>query len=291
MRRRIGRLILIFWVGCVATTVANAAGASVLSGDFEGVGIPGVFSFRDVENGIAVEYYSPTRKRALSYFVEKFDECSVMAMYAVKQTKQMIVDGSCPSQGGQVFREVYEWNVGVQDWCLVREITGQREDVPGGVPVRSLQVARVTGCGRLGAGGNRQYEADSNVRAEVVSELNGFLSIRKNPQQVRQYLRAFPQYAIDELVSYVDATNVEAINDIAYFLIAEGRPEDATPVLTAIVSKFPSRVVAKLNLADAFWDSGFRPQAREQYRAYLSQMKSFGKYALVPMRVTARVKE
>ena len=45
MRRRIDRLILIFWVSCVATAVANAAGASVLSGDFEGVGIPGCYRF------------------------------------------------------------------------------------------------------------------------------------------------------------------------------------------------------------------------------------------------------
>lgn len=35
MRRRIEVLISIFWISCVATTVANAAGASVLSGDFE----------------------------------------------------------------------------------------------------------------------------------------------------------------------------------------------------------------------------------------------------------------
>ena len=103
MRRRIDRLILIFWVSCVATAVANAAGASVLSGDFEGVGIPGVLSFHDVENGIAVEYYSPTRKRTLSYFVEKFDECSVMAMYAVKQAKQMIVDVVVQAREGKYF--------------------------------------------------------------------------------------------------------------------------------------------------------------------------------------------
>ena len=212
-------------------------------------------------------------------------------MYALPQVKQIVVDGSCPSKGGQVFREVYQWNSGVRDWCLIREITGQREDVADGLPVRSLQIARVIGCTRPGTSGNRRYEADSNVRAAIVAELDGFRSIHKNPQQVRQYLESLPQYAIDELAPYIDSTNVEAINDIAYFLIEEGRPGDATPVLTTIVSKFPARVVAKLNLGDAFWDSGLRPQARDQYRAYLSQMKTLGKYALVPKRVAERIRD
>jgi hypothetical protein len=133
--------------------------------------------------------------------------------------------------------------------------------------------------------------ARRDIQAAIVGELDRFRSIRKNRQQVREYLRCFPQYAIDELIPYIDATNVEAINDIAYFLIEEGRPGDATPVLTTIVSKFPARVVAKLNLGDAFWDSGLRSQARDQYRASVSQLKSLGKYGVVPKRVAERVSE
>jgi hypothetical protein len=66
--------------------------------------------------------------------------------------------------------------------------------------------------------------ARRDIQAAIVGELDRFRSIRKNRQQVREYLRCFPQYAIDELIPYIDATNVEAINDIAYFLIEEGRP-------------------------------------------------------------------
>ena len=78
MRRCIEIIALIFWVGCHSFAIANGAEASVVSGDFEGVGTPGVFSLRDAREGIALEYYSPTQRRTLSYFVRKFDECSGM---------------------------------------------------------------------------------------------------------------------------------------------------------------------------------------------------------------------
>lgn len=288
MRRRVIYVFLVFVANIFALSLAYGSGPPLISGDFEGVGAQGNFSYRDAKNGIVIKYYSPSKKNTREYFVENYDECSMMGVYALKGVNQIVVDGSCPSQGGQIYRNVYEWNKNIGDWCLVREITGQRENVPDGVLFPSEQVARVSGCARLGGSGKYQYESDGEVRSQISMELDQFKSIIRSRQQVEKYIGSLPQYAVAELVAYIDGEDVEQINNIAFYLVEEGRPCEAVPVLSSIVSKFPDRVVAKLNLGDAYWGCALRSQASEQYRAYMSQMKALGKSGLVPKRVAQR---
>ncbi|WP_416050828.1 hypothetical protein [Cupriavidus basilensis] len=97
-----------------------------LSGEFEGDKLIGRFYFQDTSKGISVEYYSPSLGKNIFYSVEKFDECSSMAIYRIPRTRKIAIDGSCLSQGGQVYLYVYEWRSEYSNWCVIREITGER---------------------------------------------------------------------------------------------------------------------------------------------------------------------
>jgi hypothetical protein len=137
-----------------------AGGAQLtLSGDFEGRNRIEQFIYRDHDGGLSIDYYSPSLSKPLSFAVSKFDECSTMAIYAIPNTRQIAIDGSCTSQGGQIYKYVYQWDDKYSNWCLIREISGEKPDVTTGRVSSSEHVARVSGCAKIGDPGPYEYEA------------------------------------------------------------------------------------------------------------------------------------
>ena len=272
---------------------ANAKGAGdfKITGDFEGAGTQGIFTYCSTPDGLSIDYYSPTSKRTQHYRVSNFDICSSMAMYQIPHSKQMAIDGSCSSQGGEIFRNVYAWNPTYKKWCLVREVTGEKPDITAGTVAPVERVARVVGCSEIGASGPYSYEPAGVVRAAIKGELRKFGDVSRNRNELKTFIASLPDYSVAEFASYVDSSTVEAINDLAFYLAEYGRSYVAIPLLTTIVTKFPDRIVAKLNLADAYWDNDMKTQAAEQYREYNKKMKRLGKSSLVPQRVLDRLDE
>lgn len=121
-----------------------------LSGNFEGAGRKGRFVYEQKDAGLSIKYYSSSIKRALTYFISKFDDCSAMGMYAIPNTRQVVIDGSCPSQGGQIYRNVYEWKENYSSWCLVSEIRGERPDQTTGKRASSESISRFSNCTKMG---------------------------------------------------------------------------------------------------------------------------------------------
>lgn len=288
---KIRTIVFCFVVVANVTAVVFAQDATGLkiSGDFEGVGVPGVFTYHATQNALDVEYYSPSQHSSQRYRVQNFDVCSSMAMYGIPHTNQVAIDGSCSSQGGQIYRNIYAWKPEYAKWCLIREVTGEKPDITSGTVAPNEHVARVSGCSEIGANGPYRYESDSKVRVAINEELQRFVNSTHKRGDLKAFLMSMPSYAVSELASYVNLSNVEIINNLCFYLEENGRSYDAIPVLIAIVSKFPDRVVAKINLADAYWDNDLKIQAAGEYREYIDQMKRAGKESRVPKRAFDRL--
>jgi hypothetical protein len=288
----IGRIILLIYFA-VFSVKANADGKATvfeLSGDFEGNSVPGKFTYQQTSSGLSIKYYSSSKHEYFSYNVEKFDECSSLSMYQIPNTRQIAIDGSCSSQGGQIYINIYEWKSTHDNWCLVREITGEKSDSTSNTVIPSEQISRVTGCVPIGKEGPYAYEKKTQVKSELDDEFNKFRVSTRNQTDLLRYLNTIPSYTTFEISSNIDATNVQAANDLAYYLTESGRALDAIPILVAIVKKFPNRVVAKLNLADAYWANDFKDLARIVYRDYYRQMIFMKLQSKIPENVSKRMK-
>ncbi|MFM0042550.1 tetratricopeptide repeat protein [Paraburkholderia sediminicola] len=251
----------------------------------------GRFSYSADSAGINIVYHDDISNSDRKYHQEKFDECSSMAIYQLSAKGQIAIDGSCSSRGGQVFIHIYEWNKKIEDWCLIREVTGEKPDIPSGDLFGSRQVARVVGCPRIGNDGPYRYEEKSALKNDISDEIVMFKNAQRDKATLKQYIANMPFYVPLELADNLDVVSVQDVNDIAFYLIENGRADDSAPLLQRIVEKYPDRVVAKLNLADAYWQDKMIPQAKEMYQRYAKQMGDQGKSARVPERVLSRINQ
>jgi hypothetical protein len=88
----------------------------------------------------------------------------------------------------------------------------------------------------------------------------------------------------------ISSENINKINDFA-FKLENINPVVSINVLQKILQKYPDRVVAYLNIANSYWNSGKKDQAIENYKTYLSLMKSQKKdLNKVPKYVRERIK-
>lgn len=84
--------------------------------------------------------------------------------------------------------------------------------------------------------------------------------------------------------------NQQLLNDIAYFWQQAGFNADAIWLLTNVIENDPKRVVAYLNIADAYWSDGNKISAVKNYRLYIEMMNASGKQAKIPLVVMERAK-
>lgn len=248
----------------------------------------GNFQYSPNGNGLAITFVDASTHKRMNYRQQNFDKCSAMAMYRIPGTSQVAIDGSCPSRGGQVFVHVYQWDEHARDWCLVREITGEKPDVPSGDFTGSREVARVTNCPKIGDDESYTYESPADVQKDIDQGLAQLKVAERDKTQLNDYLTKTPFYFPLEVSAYIGKVDIQMANDLAFFLTQKGRANDALPLLQKIVSAYPERVVAKLNLADALWANSLQEAAGMQYAAYVSQMTKDGKRDRIPQRAIER---
>lgn len=80
----------------------------------------------------------------------------------------------------------------------------------------------------------------------------------------------------------------QVLNDIAYFWQQANFNSDAIWLLEKVIDNNPERVVAYLNLADAYWSEGEKQAAQKNYNIYVSIMTKQGKQKKIPSRVMDR---
>lgn len=64
-------------------------------------------------------------------------------------------------------------------------------------------------------------------------------------------------------------------NDYGFLLQQAGKNDDAIDILKVVINKSPKRVVAYLNIADAYWEVGDNKKSMENYKEYISLMESY----------------
>ncbi|KNH47013.1 tetratricopeptide repeat protein [Pseudomonas lini] len=113
-----------------------------------------------------------------------------------------------------------------------------------------------------------------------------FYGVDESGNKVR---RNIPQEFVYEMTLIVSDDNVGALNDYAYYLSRSQNNVLAALLLKEIHKQYPERVVATLNLADAYWDIGMKSDACPLYKEYVGKMKQKGKGARIPEAAKSRV--
>ncbi|MBL3658886.1 tetratricopeptide repeat protein [Fulvivirga sediminis] len=85
--------------------------------------------------------------------------------------------------------------------------------------------------------------------------------------------------------------NLRKYNDIAYYLEQSGAYAEAAYLLNKIIDQDPERVVAYINLGDAYWKMDQEEKAKEAYKEYFHLMNQKGKATKIPPYIKDRLKE
>ncbi len=86
-------------------------------------------------------------------------------------------------------------------------------------------------------------------------------------------------------------STINIFNDMGFFKEQGKDYRSAILILKLIVERYPSRTVAYLNLADAYWGIDDKASAKESYQTYANLMKKEGKEKKIPSRVYERMKQ
>lgn len=100
--------------------------------------------------------------------------------------------------------------------------------------------------------------------------------------------KSIPQELVYELTLIISNDNVGPLNDYAYYLYRSKNNVLAVVLLREIHKKFPERVVATLNLADAYWDIGMKSDACPLYKEYIAKITESGKGERIPQSAESR---
>jgi len=259
-----------------------------VTSDFEGNGLMGIFEKLPTSDGIKVTYKSNSMRKVYSYHINNMDECGSVDFYPIKGSPFVAIDGSCVGQGSQIHVYLFIWEKNYSNWCMRREIVGERADISENRFFPSESVSRVVGCTIMGDTSDISYEDPKIVQAQISNRLK---NLKNNKRSVKDFLTPLQDFDIAEITNHLDDDNVKSANDLAFYMINTSDYYGAGQILSEIVKKFPGRVVAKLNLADAYWNiDGARNQAKEEYLEYSEQMKNLKEESRIPARVIERIK-
>ncbi|MBC7388982.1 MAG: hypothetical protein H7329_07225 [Opitutaceae bacterium] len=98
--------------------------------------------------------------------------------------------------------------------------------------------------------------------------------------RIQAYLERYP----------LATNNLSKYNDIGYFLGQKGLFPESVYLLNIIITKFPDRTPAYINLGDAYWGLKDQIKAKKPYKNYIDLMKKSDKEAKIPKRVYDRIK-
>ena len=123
-----------------------------------------------------------------------------------------------------------------------------------------------------------------------------FYAVENTLDDLEEYVKNYSDFDIDKsrmdwyLGRYpMNQKNITTYNNIAFYLSNHNNYKPAIYLLHKIIKAFPDRTVAYLNLADAYWDSKDKRNAKIFYKKYLSQINNKGENVSIPSRVSKRI--
>jgi len=124
---------------------------------------------------------------------------------------------------------------------------------------------------------------------------DSIINIIRDPRHVRGQLSTELNLSTQEyleglfVLEPVSLSNVVHYNNIGYYLDEADYHEGAVYVLNEVVSAFPNRTVAYINLGDAYWGLEKYSEARQAYQTYIRLMRESNREQRIPQRVLDRV--
>jgi len=157
---------------------------------------------------------------------------------------------------------------------------------------------------------SQPWENSGNIRYRIFKPEKLENQLKSNPEYFLTRELPPSAYEIYKLLDKYPLTsrNVVQYNNIAYYLeqlilnhilkMEHGRGtiqyaetlSSATYLLQKILTNFPERTVAHLNMADVLWNNYDKQPAIKYYNSYISLMKKENKQSKIPQRVYERIK-
>ncbi len=102
--------------------------------------------------------------------------------------------------------------------------------------------------------------------------------------------KAILEYEYFQIVYPIQKSNVARYNDFGFFLEQAKLYEQAIKLLNKVVSSFPNRTVAYVNLGDAYFGTKDMMNSKKAYNKYVELMLNSGKGSRIPSYVYDRLK-
>lgn len=208
----------------------------------------------------------------------------------------------------------FRWSPKYQDWLLYKKsawIEPDRDEIYSlrgqKLPVEALfpnqfEVQRIACCTLFSQFSketpNLELMNEYQKTAAIKSDLNYvFLNLALGEHGPLFYdsdddgqlaRRSIPKDLLYEMSSMVSDQNARLLNDYAYYLYRSKNSVLAAFLLRGILEKYPERIVAILNLADAYWDIGMNDKACSLYKRYVDKMTVLRKFDRIPIQVSER---
>lgn len=144
---------------------------------------------------------------------------------------------------------------------------------------------------------NDKWLRDNGDYIEITLETPKPESIIKNIKNLKktEKTNSIKEYMFMGIESYLAChppqQSVQPLNDLAFFLAEGGDNYNAMKLYLEVEKSAPSRVVLKLNIADALWIDGKTSEAKKYYSDYKSIMEKTERSKLIPEHVKNRLSQ
>ncbi len=133
-----------------------------------------------------------------------------------------------------------------------------------------------------------------DIKDSIIQEFNKDYNIYLSEYKSKQYdrIQLHNEYKTLDYLNYVEInkSTVQKYNDVGFFLLEAKQYGQAIYILENVLYKYPNRIVAYINLGDAYWGLDNKSDAKEAYKKYIELMKANGKQSKIPQRIYNREK-
>ncbi|MFP4015080.1 MAG: tetratricopeptide repeat protein [Chitinispirillaceae bacterium] len=134
----------------------------------------------------------------------------------------------------------------------------------------------------------RAQSFDQYVK-EITAAHNAALKFYRK-KQVQKAIEMLSPYILYGPKGALNKKTIAIFNDYGFFLAKNQEYEASLEMLYDVVSKFPERKVAHLNIGDVYYALGKKKKAREHYKIYSALMNADDNEKKIPSRVIERLK-
>lgn len=132
-------------------------------------------------------------------------------------------------------------------------------------------------------------KCDKQLEYHKIEDLKNIENDLKAKRNLDKYSLSF--FATLQEYFPINNESLQIYNDIAYYLYQAEKYEVAISLLDDILHRYPDRIVAHLNIADALVANDAAEEAKMHYLTYIAQMMKTGKEKRIPKAILDKYPE